>query len=179
VEIRRALLVDVPELTGLIERSARVLSRSFYPAEQVEAALGSAWGVDTQLIEDGTYFVAALEGTLAGCGGWSPRKTLFGADRSSGRSPELLNPRFEAARIRAFFVDAAFARRGVGRALLERCEEEIRKAGFSKAQLVATLPGVPFYGAFGYLEQERIEHELPGGLRIAFVSMAKSFALAG
>lgn len=175
MEIRTARMSDVHAITELIERSARGLGRGHYSPVQIEAALGTAWGVDTQLIRDGSYFVIEREGAPVACGGWSRRKTLFGADRAANRSPEMLDPATEAARIRAFFVDPGQARRGLGKALLEHCEKDLRGAGFKKAELVATLPGAPFYGAFGYVPGERIEHSLPGGLRIDFLAMRKVF----
>lgn len=175
MEIRPARMSDVPELTQLIARSARELGRGHYTTEQIEAALGSAWGVDSQLIADGTYFVAELQGQVGGCGGWSWRQTLFGADTAGHRSAEKLDPARDAARIRAFFVDPGWARRGVAKGLLRHCEAELRRAGFARAALVATLPGVPFYRACGYEERERVHHKLQGGIVIEFVAMEKAF----
>ena len=115
---------DRPELERLIADSARGLSRADYTEAQIEAALGTAFGVDSELIRDGTYFVAEAGLEIVGCGGWSRRKTLFGGDRQTGRTSEPLDPAHDAARIRAFFVRPDWARRGIGRALLARCEEE-------------------------------------------------------
>jgi GNAT superfamily N-acetyltransferase len=171
--LRPATLADVPALERLIAASVRALCRDDYTAAQIDAALGTAWGVDRELIRDGTYFVVEADGTIVACGGWSRRRTLFGGDAQPGRQSDLLDPARDAARIRAFFVDPAWARRGLGMALLERCEAEARAQGFTSAELVATLPGQRLYRAFGYAGDERVEYPLPGGLTIAFVPMRK------
>ena len=173
--VRKAVSEDIPSLKLLIEQSARELGRAFYSAEQIEGALAGAWGVDSQLIADGTYFVAEAGGDFAACGGWSRRKTLFGGDAAADRVPHLLDAATEAARIRAFFVHPKWARRGLGNELLKLCETELTGEGFRRAELVATLPGVPFYRKFGYREMERIQHPLPNGLAIEFVRMTKAF----
>src|SRR5689334_16175042 len=119
--VRLAVLEDVPALNRLVKKSARGLASDDYTAAQIEAALKSAWGVDTQLIRDQTYFVVEDGNRPVACGGWSRRRTLFGSDAQSGREPELLDPRDSAARIRAFFVHPQFARQGLGKLLLETC----------------------------------------------------------
>lgn len=174
--LRPATLDDVPAITALIALSARGLCTPDYTPEQVEAALGGAWGCDTELIRDGTYFVANAGGVLAACGGWGKRRTLFGGDAQPGRVSELLDPARDAARIRAFFVHPDFARRGLGRLLLARCEAEARAAGFRAAELLATLPGVRLYTACGYAAGKAVEHPLPGGLTMRFVPMRKSLS---
>jgi GNAT superfamily N-acetyltransferase len=171
--LRRATLDDRPALEELIAESVRGLSREDYTSAQIEAALGNTMGVDSELIRDGTYFVAEADGQIVACGGWSRRKTLFGADARAERQPELLDPTNEPARVRAFFVRPAWARRGLGRALLERCEAEARAAGFRRAALVATLPGLRLYEALGYVAEAPIEHDLGGGLMITFVPMGR------
>ena len=171
--LRKAVPDDVPALEQIIAASARALSRQAYSPAQIEAALGTAWGVDTELIHDGTYFVAEANGEAVACGGWSRRETLFGGDGHAGRSSETLNPANDAARIRAFFVHPDWARRGIGRALLARCEAEARSHGFRRAELVATLPGQRLYDALGYVGEEPVEYPLPGGLSITFVPMSK------
>ena len=171
--LRKATLDDRPILEGLIAESARGLSRQDYTDAQIEAALGTAMGVDTKLIRDGTFFVVEAEGEIVACGGWSKRRTLFGADGQAGRQSELLDPARDSARIRAFFVRPAWARQGIGRALLQQCEAEARAQGFRTAELVATLPGQKLYKAMGYEEEERIEHDLGGGITIEFVPMRK------
>ena len=165
---------DIPALHALIAASVRGLMTSDYAPEQLEKALGVLLGVDTQLIEDRTYFVAeAGDGTLAGCGGWSKRKTLFGADHRAGRDAALLDPAQDAAKIRAFFVHPGWARMGIGSAILDRCEQTAVEAGFRRFEMGATLSGIPLYRARGYVELERIEAPLPGGGVLPVVRMAK------
>jgi GNAT superfamily N-acetyltransferase len=158
--LRKATLADVPQLAELIAASARGLSADDYSAAQVEAALDGAFGVDTELIHDGSYFVAGAAQELVGCGGWSRRSTLFGGDKQPGRRSALLDPARDAARIRAFFVRPAWARQGIGRALLERCEQEARAHGFRAIELMATLPGERLYDRFGYVVRVRVHHPL-------------------
>jgi GNAT superfamily N-acetyltransferase len=167
------MLDDVPALEALIAASARAFGRADYTDAQIDAALGTAWGVDTELVRDGTYFVVEVDGAIVACGGWSRRRTLFGADAQPGRESALLDPTVDAARIRAFFVHPAHGRRGIGRALLEHCEHAARREGFRAAELMATLPGQRLYGAFGYASGNPMEHPLPGGLTIRFVPMRK------
>jgi GNAT superfamily N-acetyltransferase len=173
VRFRRAFVADVPAIEHLIALATRSLSRGDYSEAQIEAALGTALGVDSQLIRDGTYFLAEADGTLVACGGWSWRKTLFGSDGQSDRQPESLDPIRDAARIRAFFVHPDWARRGLGRATLELCEHEARGRGFTSAELMATLPGERLYRTCGYVSHDPIQHTLPGGLAIQFVPMRK------
>ncbi len=173
--LRDATLDDVPTLREVIAESARGLSRGDYTDRQIEAALGTALGVDTELIRDRTYFVVEAEGAIVACGGWSRRTTLFGGDARAGRESQLLDPSVDAARIRAFFVRPQWARQGIGRLLLERCERDARAAGFRAMELMATLPGRRLYAAHGYLGDQRVEHDLGGGLRIEFVPMKKYF----
>ena len=148
-----------PELQALIAESARRLQTSDYTAEQIEAAIMSVYGVDTVLIEDGTYFVAVSDSNpadFAGCGGWSKHKTLYGADHWTARDDELLDPATDAAKVRAFFVNPAWARQGVGTAVLDACETAAREAGFRRAEMGATLTGVKLFAARGYRAIERI-----------------------
>jgi GNAT superfamily N-acetyltransferase len=173
LSIRPAVMADVPVIRRLIEESSRELSRDDYTPAQIDAALQSALGVDTQLIADGTYFVVESVGTVVACGGWSRRKTLFGSDARKDREPDLLDPARDAAKIRAFFVHPEWARKGIGRALLHRCEDEAKAAGFHSVELMATLPGRRLYAAFGYHARESIQHPLPGGITIEFVPMHK------
>lgn len=173
-QIRPATLADKPKLEALIARSARELSRADYTPEQIEGALRGAFGVDTQLIHDGTYFVVESAGEPIGCGGWSYRRTLFGGDARAERDAGALDPQQDAAKIRAFFIDPAHARQGIGQALLERCESEARARGFSRCELMATLPGVRLYAARGYVAGELIHYPLgSSGLTIQFVPMGK------
>jgi GNAT superfamily N-acetyltransferase len=173
-QIRAATIDDVPELRALIARSIRALGAADYSSAQIDTALESAFGVDTTLIRDGTYFVALTpQGELLACGGWSRRRTLFGSDARAERDESWLDPRTDAAKIRAFFVDPACAKQGLGRAILERSEHEAQQAGFKSFALMATLPGVPFYERCGYVAAAAITHVLPGGLEIRFVPMSK------
>ncbi|MBV9929308.1 MAG: GNAT family N-acetyltransferase [Acidobacteria bacterium] len=171
--VRRAGLEDRPALERLIGESARGLSLGDYTGEQVEAALRSVFGVDTDLIHDGTYFVAEAGGEPVGCGGWSKRRTLFGGDRYGARDSGYLDSRTDAAKIRAFFVRPDWARRGVAAAILETCEREARAEGFRSLELMATLPGVPFYAARGYEGIGRVSYEISDGVTIEFVPMRK------
>ena len=177
--LRPATLADIPVLEALVAQSARTLAVADYSKEQIEAALDGAWGVDTQLIRDGTYFVAEADGEIVGCGGWSFRQTLFGGDALAEREPARLDPQRDPARIRAFFVHPNWARLGIGSALLDRCEREARHHGFKAAALVATLPGQRLYATFGYVAAPAISHALTRGLRIQFVPMHKPLLTAG
>jgi GNAT superfamily N-acetyltransferase len=171
--IRKAGLDDRGAIERLIAESARGLGREDYSGRQIEAALEGVFGVDTELILDGTYFVADGAGTLLGCGGWSKRRTLFGGDRYAARDASELDPRSEPARIRAFFVHPAHARKGIGRALLAACEDEARAHGFRALELMATLPGIRLYRSCGYEAGERVEYEAGEGVSIALVPMRK------
>ena len=173
INIRLAQAAEISALEQLIVRSVRGLSVGYYTPEQIESAIRYVFGVDTQLIADGTYFVAEVEGVLAGCGGWSKRKTLYGGDKVKETEDPLLDPAHEPARIRAFFVDPAFARRGVGRQIIATCEEAAQAAGFTRLELAATLPGVPLYAAVGYQAIERLEVPMPDGVLVPIVRMGK------
>ena len=174
--LRLATLEDRPAIEALIGDSVRGLCRGDYSHAQIEAALGTVWGVDSQLIVDGTYFVVgAPGGSILGAGGWSFRATRFGADAGPDRRPERLDPARDPALVRAFFVQPSQTRQGIGRALLERCEHEAAKSAFKSAELVATLPGERLYRTFGYVPIERVTHPLGAGLSIDFIAMRKSF----
>src|SRR5258707_3151402 len=138
ISLRKATLDDVPALQSLIARSARGLSTAAYRPAQVEGALRGAFGVDTQLVNDQTYFIAEDNGAMVGCGGWSFRSTLFGSDARGRRDSSLLDPKSQAAQIRAFFVDPSWARRGIRSLLLERCQPEACTRGLSQVELTAT-----------------------------------------
>ena len=131
------------------------------------------FGVDTQLLEDQSYYVIEREGRPVACGGWSGRRTLFGGDQTKHGIDPLLDPATEGARIRAFFVHPSCARRGLGRRLLAHCEAEAKAAGFHRTELMATLPGEPLYQALGYEAFESVTYSLPGGERAAFVRMGR------
>lgn len=171
ISFRLATLADVPALRDLIPLSARHLQRDHYTARQIEGALGPVFGVDTQLIRDGTYFVAEASGALVGSGGWSRRRTRFGGDDTRSGEDPLRDPTTEPAMIRAFFVHPAWARRGIGRRLLTLSEQAARAAGFTQLEIAATLPGVPLYEACGYAVVARDEVPLPNGERLPIVRM--------
>ena len=151
----------------------------------MESALETVYGVDSQLLEDGTYFVAEVEKDeaprmseqsrplIVGCGGWSKRKTLYGGDPWTGRHDELLDVRHDAARIRAFFIHPQWARRGIGGMILEACEEAAKTAGFTRLEMGATLTGVPFYRAKGYIAAQHLEVPLANGESLPIVRMTK------
>ncbi len=177
--LRLATLDDVPVLHELIARSIRGLGAADYHRAQIEAALKGAFGVDTALIKDGTYFVTTTPvGEIIACGGWSRRRTLFGSDTRSERDESWLDPRSDPAKIRAFFVDPAHARHGIGRAILARSEADAIQAGFTALEMMATLPGLRLYEKCGYVPGAAIEHPLPGGLTIRFVPMRKQVPAA-
>ena len=158
----------------LIADSARHLSREHYSDSQIETAIATVFGVDTDLIEDGTYFVAEDAGVLVGCGGWSKRKTLFGGDQFSSRDAGYLDPESEPAKIRAFFIHPDHARKGIARAILSRCEDEARAAGFRALELMATLPGIEFYKSCGFVEEGDFDLDLQG-VKLELVPMRKTF----
>lgn len=170
---------DIPALESLIPVSVRALQAPYYSTAQMEAALGPIFGVDRQLIRDGTYFVVERDGDIVGCGGWSRRLSLYGGDDGRTGEDELLNPERDAARVRAFFVHPAWARRGIGRSIMVACEQAIGQAGFRSVEIVATLAGEPLYARFGYLVVERYEIPLAGGLSLPAVRMSKSVAKVG
>jgi GNAT superfamily N-acetyltransferase len=172
--VRLARQDDIPALEELIRLSVRRLQADHYSCAQIEAALGSVFGVDRQLIHDRTYFVVHRGYAIIGCGGWSKRKTLFGSDHHTSRDNAELDPATDPARIRAFFVHPAWARRGIARAILEECERAIRAADFKAIELAATLPGVPFYAACGYTLREQMTVPLPNGLSLPIVRMTKN-----
>jgi len=176
--LRLATSADIPALHSLIEASVRGLQKNDYTLEQIDGALGTVLGLDTQLVADKTYFVAEAKAACAriivGCGGWSNRKTLFGSDHAPVREPEFLDPATDAAKIRAFFIHPDWARRGLGSRILEACESAARAAGFSRFEMGATLTGVPLYLHRGYRILERIEVPLRNGAALPIVRMAKS-----
>jgi len=179
IHIRTATMADAPRLRKVIEASVRGLQAGDYSPGQIEGALKSVYGVDSQLIADGTYFVAEVfepetkAPTIVGCGGWSKRKTLYGGDQFAGREDSLLDPVRDAAKIRAFFVHPAWARRGIGSLILQACENAALAAGFTRLEMGATLSGVPFYKAKGYTAIEDQKAPLGNGEWLPIVRMAK------
>ena len=194
IRIRTAVPADVPFLQELIAASVRQLQAEDYSEQQMEAALESVFGVDSQLIEDGTYLVAEArshesqgrsrnsggdeesrgEWHIAGCGGWSKRKTLYGGDRWKAREDTLLDPARDPAKIRAFFVHPRWARQGVGTEILEACEKAARAAGFTRYEMGATLTGAKLFRVKGYAFAGNIEVPLKDGLTLPVIHMVKS-----
>ncbi|RUS98853.1 N-acetyltransferase [Trichormus variabilis SAG 1403-4b] len=175
--IRLADLEDIPKLTTLISESARALQSDYYSSEQIEGALGIVFGVDSQLIQDKTYFVAENNRQIVGCGGWSKRKTLYGGDSGKNNQEDsLLNPDTDSAKIRAFFVHPAWARRGIGSQIMQASELAAERAKFKDAEIIATLAGEPLYTKFGYQVIERFEISLQNSQFLPVVRMFKSFA---
>jgi GNAT superfamily N-acetyltransferase len=178
--IRKATSADVPRLREVIEASVRGLQAADYSPAQIEGALQSVYGVDSQLIADGTYLVAEVSKSpgnagIVACGGWSKRKTLYGGDQYAAREDSLLDPARDAAKIRAFFVHPNWARHGIGSLILEACEDAAQQAGFTRLEMGATLSGVAFYRAKGYAAVENQEVPLGNGEALPIVKMAKEF----
>lgn len=166
---------DIAALRDLMAQAIRQLQRGFLPPDAIEASF-DVMGLDTQLIDDGTYFVIEDSGAIAGCGGWSRRATLFGGDHSAGRSAALLDPAKDAARVRAMYTNPLFARRGVGRLTLQLCEGAAAAEGFARVELAATMAGMPLYRACGYREIEAFEAETRAQIRIPLMRMGKPIA---
>lgn len=174
IRVRLALPEDTPALEELIAASVRELSIPYYDQGQIDSALAHVFGIDSQLIQDGTYFAAENEGLIVGCGGWSKRKTLFGGDQTKlDKVDELLKPGTDAARLRAFYVHPFWSRRGIGSRIIKACEDAAREAGFARVELVATLPGEPLYSARGYTIVEPYDIPLPGGQTLPAFLMFK------
>lgn len=173
--LRTARDEDAPALERLIEHVTRTSLALCYSEAQLAVALGPVFGLDRQLIRDGTYFVVENAGEIIACGGWSKRLAVCGSDRERPGADAEMNPLTDAARLRAFFVHPAWERRGIGRALLTASEAAIRAAGFTRVELAGTLAGEPLYARFGYVVAERYDAPMPGGLTIAVVRMIKTF----
>jgi GNAT superfamily N-acetyltransferase len=189
--VRKATAADLPRLGKVIEASVRGLQTKDYSLAQIEGALKTVYGVDSQLIADGTYFVAEVvknphasktakgassdsdKKEIVGCGGWSRRKTLYGGDQFAGREDSFLDPARDAAKIRAFFVHPDWARRGIGSLILDACEKAAIAAGFGRLEMGSTLTGVAFYRARGYTEVENQTTPLGNGESLPIVRMAK------
>jgi GNAT superfamily N-acetyltransferase len=192
IHLRLAVPEDVPVLRELIDASVRGLQTQDYTLDQIEGALKTVFGVDSQLIADGTYIVAeanpnATESTgarnapsglmIVGCGGWSKRKTLYGSDHWTGREDALLDPLRDAAKIRAFFIHPDWARRGVGSMILQACEDAARSAGFTRYEMGATLTGAKLFGAKGYVAVKPIAIPLSNGESLPVIHMEKHASL--
>ena len=191
IRIRPAVSADIPALRTLIDTSVRGLQTQDYTPSQIESALATVYGVDTQLVADGTYLVAEVESSvdagglpapaltpgqmIVGCGGWSKRKTLYGGDQWTGREAALLDPQHDAAKIRAFFIHPSWTRRGIGSTILEACENAAVGAGFTRFEMGATLTGVLLYQVRGYVALENLEVPLGNGESLPIVRMEKRF----
>jgi GNAT superfamily N-acetyltransferase len=180
--IRPAVSTDIPVLRELIDASVRRLQSSDYSAAQIDSALRTVFGVDSQLISDGTYLlveaVSAVSDVgqhpvIVACGGWSKRKTLYGGDRWRDRQDDMLDPGTDAAKIRAFFIHPDWARQGIGTLLLDACESAARAAGFSRFEMGATLTGVKLFQTRGYVAMERLEVPLEGEITLPVIHMVK------
>jgi len=171
--IRLASNTDIPSLQQLIAASVRGLSEGYYAHNQIESSIKYIFGVDTQLLIDGTYYVIEEDSKIIACGGWSKRKTLYGGDQHKSITDPLLDPNTDAARIRAFFVDPAWARQGIGKMLIQHCETEAMNNGFTAMELGATLPGEPLYKAMGYKSISNIIVDMPDGEKLEVVKMRK------
>jgi len=172
--LRLATLADLDAIRALIDRSVRSLSVGYYTAAEIESGLRFVFGPDSQLIADGTYYVIDASDGLAAAGGWSRRRTLYGGDQFKEGDAPRLDPATDAARIRAFFVDPAHARRGLATRLFAACESDARRDGFRAFELGATLPGVPLYRSLGFSERERIDATLPDGTTLPIVHMVRA-----
>ena len=176
-QLRIATPADIPAIQRLLEISVRGLSSGYYTPVQVESALAHMFGVDTQLVADGTYYVVDAEEGLAAAGGWSARQTLYGGDQAKGATDLPIDPATTPARIRAFFVHPDWARRGLARTLFSACETAARARGFRRFELLATLPGEPLYRALGFEAREPVSVALPGGLELPCLRMEREIAV--
>lgn len=180
--LRAASHRDIPDMQALIKASVRGLSVGFYEPVQIEAAIQQVFGVDTTLIDDGTYYViehwTGSANRIVAAGGWSARRTLFGGDQMKGTADPLLDVATEPARIRAFFVHPDMARRGLARLLFAQCENAARTAGFREFVLMATLPGQPLYRSLGFVEMEAVQLPMAGGVVLPLVRMTKALGSA-
>jgi GNAT superfamily N-acetyltransferase len=170
---------DMPALRELMRRAIEELQHGFLTPEQVVAS-HKVMGIDTQLIKDQTYFLVEHGASIAGCGGWSWRATLYGGDDSVvAREPVPLDPARDAAKVRAMYTNPDFTRRGIGKLVLGLCEGAARKAGFSRVELMATMAGVPLYKACGYVPVEAVESKPINGVRVPLIRMEKPLDRGG
>ena len=170
--VRLARRDDIPQIRALMDLAISRLLPAFLSPEAVEASF-ELMGLDTQLIEDASYYLVEVDGRLAGCGGWSRRATLFGGDHTGGRDAAFVDPATEPARIRAMYTHPDFTRRGIGRLVLEVCEAAAAQAGFTRCQLAATLGGEPLYRACGYEPIEAFEGVSDAGVKVPLLRMGK------
>lgn len=177
--IRPAVSADIPVLRELIDASVRRLQYGDYSAAQIDSALRTVFGVDSQLVNDGTYLLveavpdSSEKPAIVACGGWSKRKTLYGGDRWRDRQDDMLDPETDAAKIRAFFIHPEWARQGIGTLLLDACESAAREAGFMRFEMGATLTGAKLFQKRGYVPMERLEVPLEGDITLPIIHMVK------
>ncbi len=178
--IRPAISADIPVLRELIDASVRRLQSGDYSAAQIDSALRTVFGVDSQLVNDGTYLLveavpadSSEKIVIVACGGWSKRKTLYGGDRWRDRQDDMLDPETEAAKIRAFFIHPDWARQGIGTLLLDACESAARAAGFTRFEMGATLTGAKLFQKRGYLAMERLDVPLESDITLPIIHMVK------
>jgi GNAT superfamily N-acetyltransferase len=169
---RAATIDDLELLVAVMDAAIGELQRGFLSPDEVESSR-AIMGIDTQLIEDGTYYVVLAGDVVAGCGGWSRRATLYGGDHTPGRDADLLDPAVDAARVRAMYTHPALARRGVGRLVLSLCEQAAKEEGFTRLELMGTLSGEPLYTTYGFVPVERLTDDR-GGAAVPLVRMAKA-----
>lgn len=173
IKIRNAQTCDIADIENIIKNSVHILQAKEYSQSQRDAAIGTVFGVDRNLINDCTYFIVEINNEIAGCGGWSFRKAMFGADTLTNQEPQKLDPKFDSARIRAFFISPKFARMGIGKLILDHCEGAAKKYGFKSVELGATLTGIPFYRKYGYEDIKYIDTPLPNGETLGILLMGK------
>ncbi len=172
--VRLATVEDVPLLEQLVELSIRQLAPGYYDGRQIESSLRHLYGVDTQLVRDGTYYLVECQRQVVGCGGWSRRLTPFGGDNVGEiRDAGLRTPGQDPAVIRAFFVHPDWTRRGLGRKILQTCEKAAQQAGYDRLELTSTLMGRALYGACGYREVRPVDITLRDGQVLPHVLMEK------
>ena len=169
---RRAGLEDIPALQAVMAAAIGELQKGFLTPQQIESSR-MIMGLDSQLVADGTYFIIESDGQIAGCGGWSRRATLYGGDHTPGREPALLDPATDAARVRAMYTHPGFARRGVGRLILELCEAAAKAEGFKRLELMGTMSGKPLYESYGFEPIEDIVDDR-GGAPVPLTRMGKA-----
>jgi GNAT superfamily N-acetyltransferase len=173
MQLRLATAADEPAMRAIMDRAIAELLKPYLPPEGVSASF-EIMGLDSQLIADATYFAVTDGGIIAGCGGWSRRATLFGGDHTTGRDAALLDPKRDAARVRAMYTDPAHARRGIGRMILDACEAAARAEGFAHVELAATLAGEPLYRACGYAVIEHFNARTSAGVEVPLLRMGKA-----
>ena len=174
---RVATLDDLPALTAIADAAIAELQRGYLDEAQIESSR-AIMGIDTQLIDDGTYFVVESDGDIAGCGGWSRRATLYGGNQTPGRDSKLLDPAVDPARVRAMYTHPAYARQGVGRLILSLCEAAAASEGFTRLELMSTLSGEPLYTAYGFRPLERLLDDT-GGAPVPIIRMEKAIVSVG